>query len=105
MREKIIRDRAILTIQRGGISFFSTASSLLSINTAEVDRHLPTAATMCEQFDGVPFYKLPVVHIKATPNNTIMHTFNVVNVCKGGKAGSEDSLPVCFEVVTWLKCL
>ncbi|KAI3422424.1 hypothetical protein GPALN_012935 [Globodera pallida] len=53
------------------------AKSLLSMDTADIDRQLPTAMTLVQQFDGVSFRELPVVHIKASPNNTIIHVFNI----------------------------
>ncbi|KAL3082844.1 hypothetical protein niasHS_010646 [Heterodera schachtii] len=56
----------------------SGAKSLLSMNTTEIDRHLPTAMTLLQPFDGVPFRELPVVHIKASSNNTIIHAFNFI---------------------------
>lgn len=47
--------------------------SVLSINTSDVDERLPTPETMKQLFNGVPFEELPIVYIKATKNNTLIH--------------------------------
>ena len=37
-----------------------------------MDRFLPTVETMKQIFDGIPYEDLPIVHIKASKNNTII---------------------------------
>jgi len=49
------------------------ADSVMSINTSEVDARLPTPETMKQLFNGVPFEELPIVYVKATKNNTLIH--------------------------------
>ena len=39
----------------------------------ELDLRMPVPATMKQLFDGIPFDELPVAHIKATKNNTIIN--------------------------------
>uniref|UniRef100_A0A914HHL5 Ribosomal protein S11 n=1 Tax=Globodera rostochiensis TaxID=31243 RepID=A0A914HHL5_GLORO len=76
-KENLIRNAVKISQIDGEDAGMAGSKSLLSMNTADIDRQLPTAMTLVQQFDGVPFRELPVVHIKASPNNTIIHVFNI----------------------------
>ncbi|KAI6232186.1 hypothetical protein M3Y95_00460100 [Aphelenchoides besseyi] len=54
------------------------ADSYVTVST-DVDRNLPTIETIRKDFFGVPFMELPIVYIKATRNNTLIHVIDTKN--------------------------
>ncbi|KHN80892.1 28S ribosomal protein S11, mitochondrial [Toxocara canis] len=56
--------------------------TLISVDTSNVDRRLPTAETMKHLYNGVAFDELPIVYIKASKNNTLVtvtdHKYNII---------------------------
>lgn len=75
--------RGLRDIHRTGVKFergdsaafegLSSNQSYVAVNTANISRHLPLPETMKQQFNGIPYEELPIVYIKATKNNTLMH--------------------------------
>jgi len=49
------------------------AHSIISMQITDLERKMPTLDTMKKLFDGIPYDELPVAHIKATKNNTIIN--------------------------------
>uniref|UniRef100_A0AC34GF36 Ribosomal protein S11 n=2 Tax=Panagrolaimus sp. ES5 TaxID=591445 RepID=A0AC34GF36_9BILA len=49
------------------------AQSYVAVNTQNVNRYLPLPETMKKEFNGIPFNELPILYIKATKNNTLIH--------------------------------
>lgn len=42
------------------------------VNLSHFEQRLPTVEIFKQHFDGIPFEELPIVHIKATRNNTLI---------------------------------
>lgn len=63
------------------------AEHWLSVNQSRFEESFPTPETLHQSFDGIPFKELPIVHIKATKNNTLINavTFEVSNCRYGDK--------------------
>ncbi|KAK0413410.1 hypothetical protein QR680_006787 [Steinernema hermaphroditum] len=58
------------------------AESWISVDTSNIDRHLPTPEVFKQQFNGIAYEELPIVYINATKNNTLVqvtdHKFNII---------------------------
>uniref|UniRef100_A0A7E4VJP2 30S ribosomal protein S11, chloroplastic n=1 Tax=Panagrellus redivivus TaxID=6233 RepID=A0A7E4VJP2_PANRE len=75
---KGIRDihRTGVRFERGEGSMFegtTGAQSYIAVNTQNVNRRLPLPETMKTLFNGIAFEELPIVYVKATKNNTLIH--------------------------------
>ncbi|KAI6205174.1 hypothetical protein M3Y94_00762700 [Aphelenchoides besseyi] len=57
---------------------YHESRSYVTVST-DVDRNLPTIETIRKDFFGVPFMELPIVYIKATRNNTLIHVIDTKN--------------------------
>ncbi|MFH4974107.1 hypothetical protein AB6A40_000816 [Gnathostoma spinigerum] len=58
------------------------ADSWYSVDTSAIDQRLPTVEVFKQLYDGIPFEELPIVHVKATYNNTLItvtdYKFNLI---------------------------
>uniref|UniRef100_F1L8D3 28S ribosomal protein S11 n=1 Tax=Ascaris suum TaxID=6253 RepID=F1L8D3_ASCSU len=56
--------------------------TLISVDTSNWDRRLPTPETMKQLYNGVRFDELPIVYIKASKNNTLVtvtdHKYKII---------------------------
>ncbi|KAE9549621.1 hypothetical protein FO519_007162 [Halicephalobus sp. NKZ332] len=73
-----IRDvhRTGLRYERGEGSLFegtTGAQSYVAVNTSNINKYLPLPEMMKEKFNGILFEELPIVYIKASKNNTLVH--------------------------------
>ncbi|VDD90843.1 unnamed protein product [Enterobius vermicularis] len=55
------------------------AEHWLSVNQSRFEESFPTPETLHQSFDGIPFKELPIVHIKATKNNTLINAVTFEN--------------------------
>lgn len=47
-------------------------SGWVPVNLSNFYNRLPTVEIFKQQFDGIPFEELPIVHVKASRNNTLI---------------------------------
>ena len=50
--------------------------SYVAVNTENVSKFLPLPEMMKKEFAGMAFEELPILYIKATKNNTLMHAMD-----------------------------
>ncbi|KAI6191893.1 28S ribosomal protein S11, mitochondrial [Aphelenchoides bicaudatus] len=67
-----VRIKEINTTMEGTVG----TESYLSVNTDNIDKYMPTAETLNKEFFGIVFNELPIIHIKASKNNTIIQVFD-----------------------------
>ncbi|VDK76909.1 unnamed protein product [Litomosoides sigmodontis] len=57
-------------------------SGWVPVNLSNFYDRLPTVEVLKQQFDGIPFEELPIVHVKASRNNTLItvtdHRYNII---------------------------
>ncbi|VDN44924.1 unnamed protein product [Gongylonema pulchrum] len=57
-------------------------ASWVPVNLSHFEKRLPTVEIFKQQFDGIPFEELPIVHIKASRNNTLItvtdHRYKII---------------------------
>lgn len=44
----------------------------VAVNMSNLEQRLPTVEIYKQEFDGTPFEELPIVHVKASRNNTLI---------------------------------
>lgn len=65
-----------MKFERGdGSAFEGTAGagSYVAVNTSNINKFLPLPETMKQVFNGIVYEELPIVYIKASKNNTLIH--------------------------------
>lgn len=57
-------------------------SGWVPVSLTNFHDRLPTVEIFKQQFDGIPFEELPIVHVKASRNNTLVtvtdHKYNII---------------------------
>uniref|UniRef100_A0AC35GVD4 Ribosomal protein S11 n=1 Tax=Panagrolaimus sp. PS1159 TaxID=55785 RepID=A0AC35GVD4_9BILA len=83
IHQSAILPRSIRDVHKSGVKFMQGevntfegthgAQSYVAVNTQNVNQYLPLPETMKKEFNGIPYNELPILHIKATKNNTLIH--------------------------------